>query len=123
MHMHHFGGVYADLDLVPLSDLSEHLPILNEDSPPRTVYLGKVGEQASDHPIPNAFMVSTRPFHPFWTIPLEFVRSCAQEWGCFRRSERLTGAVALKTCVNKWTEGYRNRWDQLEIVEPGIAST
>src|ERR1700728_2054878 len=76
MYMHRFGGVYADLDLVPLQPIHESIPILTHHSPPPVpiIYLGHMGDDNYEHSIPNAFMVSTTPNHPFWLRPLEFVK-------------------------------------------------
>ena len=73
MSMQQFGGMYADLDLVALSSLPKHLPILKHKTPPPVpiVYLGLMGDENYEHP--NAFMVSTTPGHLVRLKPLEFV--------------------------------------------------
>ena len=75
MSMQHFGGMYADLDLVALSSLPKHLPIIKHKTPPPVliVYLGIMGDENYERLIPNAFMVSTTPGHLVRLKPLEFV--------------------------------------------------
>jgi mannosyltransferase OCH1-like enzyme len=111
MYMHRFGGVYADLDLVTLSSLPEHLPILNRVTPPPIpiVYLGLMGDENYEHSIPNAFMVSTTPRHPFWLKPLEFVKEHQFDQAHNYQPESITGPVALRTCVHQWEKDREER--------------
>jgi len=131
MYMHRFGGVYADLDLIPLAALDSHLPILNATIPPpmRIAYVGRMGNPKGKHSIPNAWMVSTSAGHPFWIRPLDFVRENIGVWTFIRQPENLTGPVALKTCVDKWNvEEDRNTrngagdFDEVRIIEEAKAS-
>lgn len=128
--MHRFGGVYADLDLIPLISLSERLSISNttEHVSPRTAYVGRMSSAAIEHSIPNAFLASTAPFHPFWLKPLEFIRERSGIWKFYRRPEELTGPVALKACVDQWTQDVKGNRDlgelgKLEVIEDAKVST
>lgn len=155
--MHRFGGVYADLDLVPLSPLQDHLPILHRDrssDPNATAYLGYMGDlpydprnsdsifdlilddyfqsdqlkkdilsrikqgfkgakenfgspkpprpDNEDHSVPNAFMISTRPGHPFWIQAMDYVKNNLSDEELIKQPEFLTGPVALKKLVESW---------------------
>lgn len=77
--MHKFGGVYADLDLVPLAPISANLPILLRDTPPPVpiAWVGHMGDDNYAHSIPNAFFASTTPGHPFFLMPLEYIKVCS----------------------------------------------
>jgi mannosyltransferase OCH1-like enzyme len=122
MYMHQFGGVYADLDLTPLVNLSNHIsiPSTNESSANRTAYVGRMSSEEFEHSIPNAFLVSTAPLHPFWIRPLQFVRD-SSSWH-YRIPEALTGPIALRTCVNRWIEEPENQIDEVKIIEAGKVS-
>jgi len=106
MYMHHFGGVYADLDLVPLRAFPADLPILNVSHQNQTSYLGHMGGVFHEHSIPNAFMASTAPNHPFWLRPLQFVR---ENMKYDSDPEHLTGPVALQTCFFQWSKERKSR--------------
>ena len=60
-YMHRFGGMYADLDMEALRDLT---PLLNDSTEPVLAYLSDTWTLR--HNIPNAWMASP-PGHPFWT--------------------------------------------------------
>jgi hypothetical protein len=122
MYMHRFGGVYADLDLTPLVSLSRHIsiPSTNESSGNRTAYVGRMSSEEFEHSIPNAFLASTAPFHPFWIRPLQFVRDDSTWY--YRRPEDLTGPIALRTCVNGWIKDAENQSNELKIIEAGKVS-
>ena len=109
--MHKFGGVYADLDLVPLSRLHESIPILTHKAPPPTpiVYLGHMGDDNYAHSIPNAFMVSSTPGHPFWILPLDFVKKHQLEEEYNAQPEGLTGPVALRISYRQWIKDTEQR--------------
>ena len=119
MYMHHFGGVYADLDLVALGPLQDHLPILAHTTPPPVpiVYLGHMGDDNYEHSIPNAFMVSTTPGHPFWLRPLDFVKEHQQDEAYNSQPEGLTGPVALRACVKEWEKERELREGANEFAE------
>jgi hypothetical protein len=57
-----------------------------------------------DHSIPNAFMVSTRPGHPFWIQGMEYVKVHQNDKKVNKQPEYLTGPVALKQCVDSWED-------------------
>ncbi|KAG8806365.1 hypothetical protein FRC17_005059, partial [Serendipita sp. 399] len=119
MYMHHFGGIYADLDLVPLSQLHHNLPVLmrNESSPIPIAYVGHMGDDNYAHSIPNAFMVSTTPRHPFWIRPLEFVKKHQTEEEYNAQPEGLTGPVALRTTLREWQSEREIREGKGEFAE------
>lgn len=103
MYLHRFGGVYADLDLVPLSPLHLHLPKLfdtDSQTVPRA-YVGQMGDLEFEHSIPNAFMASS-PGHPFWLEPLEYVREHCDDPEYNLNPESLTGPVALRNRTLDW---------------------
>jgi mannosyltransferase OCH1-like enzyme len=124
MYMYHFGGVYADLDLVPLGTLSDHIPILNHDTaPPMPIaYLGHMGDDNYAHSIPNAFMVSTTPGHPFWLGPLEFIKEHLFEDEYNAQPEGLTGPVALRTCYRQWEAAREEREGEGHFAEVRVLS-
>ncbi|KAG8828119.1 hypothetical protein FRC19_009203 [Serendipita sp. 401] len=119
MYMHHFGGVYADLDLVPLSPLHRNLPVLmrKELSPIPIAYVGHMGDDNYAHSIPNAFMVSTSPKHPFWIKPLDFIKKHQLEEEYNSQPEGLTGPVALRTCLREWQTERESREGEGEFSE------
>ena len=61
-YMHRFGGMYADLDVEALRDLS---PLLLESTQPVLAYLSDTWDLR--HNIPNAWMASPAG-HPFWQV-------------------------------------------------------
>jgi hypothetical protein len=124
MYMHQFGGVYADLDLIPLSSLGQHLPVLNSTlpAPMRIAWVGRMGDEKYKHSIPNAWMATTTPGHPFWIRPMVFVRDNISSRKYNREPENLTGPVALKICVDEWQEDVDVRngageYDEVRVIE------
>lgn len=61
-YMHRFGGMYADLDMEALRDLT---PLLKDSTEPVLAYLSDTWTLR--HNIPNAWMASP-PGHPFWLV-------------------------------------------------------
>jgi mannosyltransferase OCH1-like enzyme len=123
--MHLFGGIYADLDLVPLSPVHQHLPILSASSPPpiHFAYVGHMSGDDFEHSIPNAFMASIPAGHPFWLKPLHFVQENLNS-ETHKYPEALTGPVALKSCVKAWEMEKEARladniFDELTVLENG----
>ncbi|KIM33666.1 glycosyltransferase family 32 protein [Serendipita vermifera MAFF 305830] len=126
MYMHRFGGVYADLDLIPLQALSKHLPVLVSSAPPpiRLAYVGHMSGDEFEHSIPNAFMAATPTGHPFWLKPLEFIRDHMGEHKYNKQPEELTGPVALRRCVKNWEAERDARhgqgvFDEVVVLENG----
>lgn len=119
MYMHHFGGVYADLDLVPLRPIQESIPLLKHHNQPPVpiIYLGHMGDDNYAHSIPNAFMVSTTPGHPFWLLPLDFVKEHQLDEAYSAQPEGLTGPIALRTCVREWISEREVREGEGEFAE------
>lgn len=119
MYMHRFGGIYADLDLVPLRRLSEQLPFLGHKTsgPVSMAYVGHMGNDDFEHSIPNAFMASSAPYHPFWMEPLEYVRAHRSDEAYNTQPEGLTGPVALRACVKDWEGKRAKRLDAGEFAE------
>lgn len=126
-YMHRFGGVYADLDLVALSPLQKHLPVLRRDrssDPISVAYVGHMGDDSHEHSIPNAFMISTKPGHPFWLETMDFVKKHQHEPSYTAQPEGLTGPVALRTCVKDWQANKEQRvnnavFDELIVLGNG----
>lgn len=119
MYMHKFGGVYGDLDLVPLSPLQKHITDFATDTLTAPVaYVGRMGDNDEfEHSIPNAFMASTSPGHPFWLTPLAFVRDHQKEEIYNQEPESLTGPVALRSCVKTWQE--KDHKAPIKVLEDG----
>ena len=63
--MHRFGGMYADLDMEALQDMT---PLLSGSTEPVLAYLSDTWSLR--HNIPNAWMASP-PGHPFWQVRAE----------------------------------------------------
>ena len=61
-YMHRFGGMYADLDMEALRDLT---PLLKDSTEHVLAYLSDTWTLR--HNIPNAWMASP-PGHPFWLV-------------------------------------------------------
>lgn len=125
MYMHHFGGVYADLDLIPLGTFPSQLPILHNLHLNRSVigYLGYMGDKSYEHSIPNAFMVSSTAGHPFWLRPLEFIKEHQHDTTYSHYPEFLTGPVALRGCVLKWETERELRAIAGELAEVAVLSS
>lgn len=107
--MHAFGGIYADLDLLPLSKLDSHL-LFDERTSPAGAWLGSmwVGDSTEEvmrYSIPNAFLASSGPHHPFWH---HYIEDIAFHWraGDIDRDEveSATGPVALWRAKTSWTD-------------------
>jgi len=101
MYMHHYGGVYGDLDMDPLKptdDLIETLDVTINHSA-IVGYMGTKYEHA--HNVPNAWMMSS-PGHPFWMFCL--MRIMTNNINGENRAEYLTGPVLLKEAVKEYTE-------------------
>jgi len=101
MYMHRFGGIYADLDLLPLVRIDTRLPelVIGQD---RQAYVGQMGDDTYEHSIPNAFLASSLSGHPFWIRPLEFVNKYWNDTDLNGLPEYLTGPVALRNCTKQW---------------------
>ncbi|KIM27192.1 glycosyltransferase family 32 protein [Serendipita vermifera MAFF 305830] len=124
LYMHRFGGIYADLDLVPVGHLPDHLPFLKYRTPGQIsmAYLGHMGEDSYEHSIPNAFMASSGLYHPFWLQPLEYVKMHWNDERYNKQPEELTGPVALRACVKEWEKGQQKRQDAGEFAEITVLS-
>jgi hypothetical protein len=96
-YLHRFGGVYADFDVESLRPLEALLdrPTLAEGE--LVAYTARL-DTSSDpgalmNSIPNAFMASSGPGHPFWLEPLDYVVRHLDEH--LDAPEWLTGPVPL----------------------------
>ncbi|KAG8830026.1 Chitin synthase, class 2 [Serendipita sp. 399] len=120
VYMHKFGGIYADLDLRPLSPIDAHITefISSEDSDKPLAFVGHMGDDNFEHSIPNAFMATTKPGHPFWFKPLEYVSKHQNEHAYNEAPEKLTGPVALRDCVKQWQASEGNHME-LRVLENG----
>jgi mannosyltransferase OCH1-like enzyme len=128
MYMHRFGGIYADLDLIPLSRIDVRLDLLLDNGQERRAYVGQMGDDDSfEHSIPNAFMVSSSSGHPFWLRPLEFVKKYWNDTELNAVPEDLTGPVALRNCTKQWLAEEREerpdaRANRVQVIENGKVS-
>ena len=120
--MHQFGGIYADLDMIVLRGLPDVLPFLSHRTPGPVsmAYLGHMGQDTHEHSIPNAFMASSAPGHPFWLRPLEYVKAHQMDEEYKRQPEYLTGPVALRACVKEWQGEVLKRLDAGEFAEVAV---
>lgn len=67
MYLHHYGGVYTDLDFESIRPMDEYLK-------GKRLVLGRMGNNTNfRHSIPNAVMASV-PGHPFWIELLERIK-------------------------------------------------
>ncbi len=65
--MHHYGGVYVDLDFESIRPMDSYLE-------GKKLILGRMGNNTFiDHSLPNAFMASI-PGHPFWIKVLDHIK-------------------------------------------------
>ncbi|EIN06486.1 hypothetical protein PUNSTDRAFT_145072 [Punctularia strigosozonata HHB-11173 SS5] len=134
-YMHAFGGVYADLDMLPLRSTSDNMPAIfphspstansstsPADSPFRMAYLGRMGRESFEHSIPNAWMVSSAPGHPFWLRPLDAVLQYLRDADSTHLSvenektigievgpEAVTGPVVLRKAILEWEDERESR--------------
>jgi hypothetical protein len=137
-YLHAFGGVYADLDMLPLDSTSDHLAALFPQrslsaanvarAPFRMAYVGRMGTESFEHSIPNAWMASSAPGHNFWLRPMDTVVQYIEMNNhaadvpemapspIDRRSigtkvgpEAVTGPVALRQCLLDWDEERETR--------------
>jgi mannosyltransferase OCH1-like enzyme len=85
MYLHHYGGVYVDLDFESLRPIDEYLK-------GKQLVLGRMGYYPNFvHSIPNAVMASV-PGHPFWVDVLNYIHiHRKRHWG----AELLTGPAML----------------------------
>lgn len=92
LYLHAFGGIYADLDVEAIHAMDS---IHNSSE----IVFGFMSISMHRHNIPNAFMSSKGPNHPFWlSALLETVKRSGS--GTF--VEALTGPVLLTDIVNEW---------------------
>ena len=75
MYLHHYGGVYVDLDFESINPMGGYLK-------GKQLVLGRMGSDVHFyHSIPNAFMASV-PGHPFWIKVLEYIsENYSKPWG------------------------------------------
>lgn len=97
--MHHLGGVYADLDFVPLRSVDDILRSLRASFPANRTYLFEEWPRSSrEHPTPrdgtvhNGLLISEGAGDAFW---MKAIRSCLANLGS--RPPRTEGDVFLTT--------------------------
>jgi mannosyltransferase OCH1-like enzyme len=96
MYLHHYGGVYVDLDFESIRPMDQYLE-------GKQLVLGLM--RTSDngqHGIPNAFMASRRN-HPFWIKVLNYIHVFSR---LNIEVESLTGPAMLHR-VYSW-ESFKN---------------
>ncbi|KAK9834841.1 hypothetical protein WJX81_002915 [Elliptochloris bilobata] len=112
LYMHHYGGMYADLDFESLRNVE---PLLEG----RHVLLAAMTADASwEHNIPNAWMASVR-HHPFWLFVLQTITRTVGA-GDFTRwdyVENTTGPIMLGKAVEAFR---RANGPGLTVLDPGV---
>jgi mannosyltransferase OCH1-like enzyme len=113
LYMHSYGGIYSDLDLEPLKDLS---PLLRSTKKP--IILAFMTKEDHPHGIPNAWMASV-PGHPFWMgVMTEIVKRASLN----SPVETITGPVMLTHFARSWFESCKTKdreWEPQNGVEAG----
>eukprot|EP00835_Amoeboradix_gromovi_P006938 NODE_951_length_2817_cov_0.118102.p2 type:complete len:340 gc:universal NODE_951_length_2817_cov_0.118102:227-1246(+) len=109
VYLHHFGGVYADLDvecIKPADDLIKG----------KTIILGVLGDDYNFiHNIPNAILASQKG-HPFWLFLLNRITMMMHQND---KVEATTGPIILRDAYRLFIkyEEYRN---DFYVAPPGI---
>jgi len=105
MYLHHYGGVYVDLDSESIRPIDEYLK-------GKQLVLGRMGDNPNfEHSIPNAAMASV-PGHPFWVEVLNYIYVYRNmNWG----AELLTGPAMLF-----YVYGWSSYRDYITLSNPGI---
>ena len=81
--LHHYGGVYVDLDfecIQPLASLLSHAALVLGVEPPEHTDMTLARERALDRIVCNALMAS-QPQHPFWEHVFTLLMQCRNEPG------------------------------------------
>jgi mannosyltransferase OCH1-like enzyme len=132
MYMHHFGGLYADLDMEPLRSTEELLATMNFTNSKNNALLAYMGTNFKfEHNVPNAWMIST-PNHPFWLFCLTKIIELLSQG--VDSAEDLTGPVMLYKAITDYNEANRringvtspgvvqgaNNVYELTILKPGL---
>ena len=81
------GGIYSDMDNECLGNFDDLLKSTNG-----TVILGQLPDY-TEHSIPNALMISKKPYHIFWLVVIKFLILNAME--SYGSIEERTGPVLL----------------------------
>lgn len=115
--MHRFGGVYADLDFVPLRRLEE----IRAELPGDEVSLFEEWPNSSrEHPtdrdgtVHNGFLWSPRPGQAFWQeVISEALRRLGKDLGVHSDADvfRCTGTKMLRDVAVRWKDDVRIRRD------------
>lgn len=116
MYMHHFGGLYADLDMEPLKPADQLLASMNINATnERVAILSYMGSNYKfDNNVPNAWMIS-KPNHPFWLFCLSKIIEL-HSMG-IDAAEEVTGPVMLYKAVHDYNEANKRING---VVAPGI---
>ena len=112
LYLHHFGGVYVDLDIEPLQPLTSliarHGCLLGTEP---EVHAHKLWNKP--RLVSNAVMAST-PGHPFWLRMLsEIARRARAAEGAARNPVSTTGPITLDAVYERWGEA-----DDVQLLEP-----
>ena len=98
--LHHYGGVYADMDFECVRPIRD--AVIDHNNKP--IVLGRMGDDETfEHSLPNALMASA-PGHPFWLDVVDMIH--ARRNDTRSRVEYVTGPVLLKDAYDR--SPYRN---------------
>ncbi|KAJ3029367.1 hypothetical protein HDV00_009619 [Rhizophlyctis rosea] len=110
--MHHFGGIYADLDTEAVKPFTS---LLTEDA----AYIGQMGEDKDfQHSLPNAWLASSRG-HPFWLHVLGEIMGRVERG--VREAEFVTGPVVLRQALHNYLQRVpENERQPVHVLDPGV---
>ncbi|KAJ3293230.1 hypothetical protein HDU79_000599 [Rhizoclosmatium sp. JEL0117] len=122
-YLHRYGGVYADLDVIPLKPMDEllgnnDLVLAKMDVPPM-VASNPDSNWYYVNQIPNAWMAS-KPGHPFWMHAAKLMMTLAEE----KREmsvEEMTGPIVIYRSFYEYDALRKEKKDELDpvtLVEP-----
>ena len=108
-YLHHFGGIYADLDVECLKNSDE----LVKD---KKIVLGVLGDDYNFiHNIPNAILASTKG-HPFWLFLMNRITMVMHQND---KVEATTGPIVLRDAYRLFLK-YEEYANDFYVAPPGI---
>ena len=124
LYLHHYGGIYADLDIAAIRPADELLALMHKSS----ILIGQDCANAdaetcgknSQH-LPNAFMASVRG-HQFWMFVMHGILRGVWEKGidsAVGEPNWTTGPAPLLWAYKKYVE-HANSTDEITILEKQI---